>query len=46
MGYFMNRLQSKDHKIGTSEINKVSLSCFGGKTHIVNNGYDELAVGY
>ena len=24
----MNRIQSKDHKIGTYEINEISLSCF------------------
>ena len=24
----MNRIQSKNHKIGTYEINKISLSCF------------------
>ena len=24
----MNRIQSKDHRIGTYEINKISLSCF------------------
>ena len=24
----MNRIQSKDHKIGTYEVNKISLSCF------------------
>ena len=24
----MNRIQSEDHKIGTYEINQISLSCF------------------
>ena len=28
----MNRIQSKDHRIGTYEINKISLSCFDDKT--------------
>ena len=42
----MNRIQSKDHRIGTYEINKISLSCFDGKTYIQNNGYDGLALGY
>ena len=42
----MNRIQSKDHRIGTYEINKISLPCFDDKMHIQNNGYDGLAVGY
>ena len=42
----MNIIQSKDHKIGTHEINKISLSCFDDKIYIRNNGYDGLALGY
>ena len=42
----MNRIQSKDHKLGTYEINKISLSCFDDKIYIQNNGYDGLALGY
>ena len=42
----MNRIQSKDHKIGTYEINKISLSCFDDKIYIQNNGCDGLALGY
>ena len=42
----VNRIQSKDHKIGTYEINKISLSCFDDKTDIQNNGCDGLALGY
>ena len=42
----MTRIQSKDHKIGTYEINKISLSCFDDKTYIQKNGYDGLAPGY
>ena len=42
----MNRIQSKDHKIGTYEINKISLSCFDDKIYIQNNGYNGLAHGY
>ena len=34
----MNRIQSKDHGIGTYEINKISLSCFDDKIYIQNNG--------
>ena len=42
----LNRIQSKDHKIGTYEINKISLSCFNDKIYIQNNGSHELALGY
>ena len=42
----MNRIQSKDHRIGTYEINKISLSCFDDKIYIQNNGCDGLALGY
>ena len=30
----MNRIQSKIHRIGTYEINKISLSCFDEKMYI------------
>ena len=42
----MNRIKSKDHRIGTYERNKISLSCFDDKIYIKNNGYDGLALGY
>ena len=42
----MNRIQSKDHKIGTYEINKIFSSCFNDKIYIQNNGSDGLALGY
>ena len=42
----MNRIQSKDHRIGTCIINKVSLSCFDDKMYIQNSGYDGLALAY
>ena len=38
----VNRIQSKDHRIGTCEIDKISLSCFDDKIYIKNNGYDGL----
>ena len=44
----MNRIQSNDHRTGTYEINKISLSCFDEKVYIQNNqnnGYDGLALG-
>ena len=44
--YLMNRIQSKKHKIGTCEIDKMSLSCFDDKVYIQNNGCDGLVSGY
>ena len=42
----MNRIQSKGHRIGTYEINKISLPCFEDKIYIQNTGWDGLALGY
>ena len=42
----MNRIQSKDHILGTCEINKISLSCSDDKIYIQNNESDGLALGY
>ena len=42
----MNRIQSKGHKIGTYEINKISLFCFYDKIYIQNNECDGLALVY
>ena len=42
----MNRIQSKDHRIGTFKINEISLSYFEDKIYIHNNGYDGLALCY
>ena len=39
----INRIQGKDHRIGTYEMNKISLSCFNDKIYIQNNGCDGLA---
>ena len=41
----MNRIQSRDHKMGTYEINKIFLSCFDYKIYIKNNGCVGLALG-
>ena len=41
-----NRIQSKDHRIRTYEIKKISLSSFYDKLFIQNNRYDGLALGY
>ena len=41
----MNRIQSKDHKIGTYEINKISLSCCDDKIDIQKWVCDGLVLG-
>ena len=40
--YSVTRIQSKDHKIGTYDINKISLSYFDDEIYIQNNGCDGL----
>ena len=42
----MNKIESKDHRIGLYEINKTSLSCFDDKIYIQNNVCDGLFLGY
>ena len=42
----MNRIQNKNHRIGTYENNKVPLMCFDDKIYRLNDGYDRLALGY
>ena len=42
----MKKIQSKDYRKGTSEINKISFSCFYDKINILNTGSDELVLGY
>ena len=39
----MKRIQAKKHKIGTYEINKISLSCFVDKRYILDDGVNTLA---
>ena len=34
----MKRIQSKKHKLGTYEINKISLLCFDDKRFVLNDG--------
>ena len=34
----MKRIQNKKHKLGTYEINKISLSCFDDKRYVLDNG--------
>ena len=39
----MKRIQSKMHKIGTYEINKISLLCFDDKRFVLDDGIYTLA---
>ena len=41
----MNRIESKNHRIGTYEINKFSLSCFDSSIYVLDNEIDALALG-
>ena len=44
--HLINRIQNKNHRIGTHKIIKFFLSCFDDKIYILNNGYDGIALGY
>ena len=39
----MKRIQAKKHKIGTNEIDKISLSCFDHKRFVLDYGVNTLA---
>ena len=39
----MKRIQSKKHKLGTDEIDKISLSCFDDKRHVLDDRIRRLA---
>ena len=39
----MKRIQAKKHKIGTYEIDKISLSCFDDKRYVLDDGIYTLA---
>ena len=39
----MKTIQAKKHKIGTYEINKISLSCFDDKRQVLDDGIHTLA---
>ena len=41
----MNRTESKNYRIGTYEINKISLSCFDSSIYVLDNEIDALALG-
>ena len=39
----MKRIQSKLHRIDTYDVYKISLSCFGDKRYILDDGINVLA---
>ena len=39
----MKRIQSKKHKLGTYEIDKISLSCFEDKRYVLDDGIYTLS---
>ena len=39
----MKRMQAKTHKIGTYEIDKISLSCFDDKKYVLDDGVNTSA---
>ena len=39
----MKRIQSKKHRLGTYEIDKISLSCFDNKRYVLHDGIRTLA---
>ena len=39
----MKRIQDKKHKIGTYEVDKISLSCFEDKGFVLDDGIHTLA---
>ena len=41
--YTMKSIQSKKHKLGTYEIDKISLSCFNDKRYVLHDGISTLA---
>ena len=42
----MKRIQSKKHKLGTYEIDKISLSCFHDKRYVSDDGVNTLSYFY
>ena len=46
MHHTMKTIRSSNHKLGSYEINKISLSCFDDKRHISNDGIKSHAYGH
>ena len=43
MRHKMKRIQNKKHKLGTYEINNISLSCFDDKRYVQDDSINRLA---
>ena len=43
MRHKMRKIQAKNYKLGTDEINKISLSSFDDKKFVLNDGIHTLA---
>ena len=43
MRHKMRRIQRKKHRLGTYEINKISLSCFDGKRYVQDDSTNTFA---
>ena len=41
--YKMKKIQSKKHKVGSYEIDKISLSCFDNKIYVLDDGIHTLS---
>ena len=39
----MKKIQSKKHKVGSYEIDKISLSCFDNKIYVLDDGIHTLS---
>ena len=46
MHHIMKKIRSQNHKLGSYEINKVSLSCFDDKRYILEDGVNSYAYGH
>ena len=44
--FYLERIQSELHRIGTYDINKNMLSCFDDKRFILDDGINTLAYGH
>ena len=42
----MKRIQSEVHRIGTYDINKISLSCFDDRRYVLDDGINTLGYGH
>ena len=42
----MKRIQSKKHKLGTYEIDKISLSCFDDKRYVLDDFHKNSVASY